>query len=43
MLGALKRRYDKALREAQVDDNGFVSESFEAINIAMKTMLWLVN
>ncbi|VAW95851.1 hypothetical protein MNBD_GAMMA22-1883 [hydrothermal vent metagenome] len=35
----LRLQYDKALREAQVDDKGYVTESFEAINIAMKNII----
>ncbi len=35
----LRLQYDKALREAQVDDEGYVTESFEAINIAMKNII----
>jgi len=35
----LRLQYDKALREAQVDDEGYVTESFEAINIAMKNIV----
>jgi hypothetical protein len=35
----LRLQYDKALREAKIDDKGFVTESFEAINIAMKNSI----
>lgn len=35
----LRLQYDKALREAQVDDEGYVTESFEAISIAMKNII----
>ncbi len=35
----LRLQYDKALREAKVDDKGYVTESFEAINIAMKNII----
>jgi len=35
----LRLQYDKALREAQVDDQGYVTESFEAISIAMKNII----
>jgi len=43
LILVLRLQYDKALGEAQVDDNCFVTESFEGISIAMKIMLWLVN
>lgn len=35
----LRMQYDKALREGQVDENGFVAESIESIGIAMKGLL----
>ncbi len=35
----LRLQYDNALREAKVDDKGFVTESFEAISIAMKNII----
>jgi len=39
LILVLRLQYDKALREAQVDDQGYVTESFEAINIAMKSII----
>jgi len=39
LILVLRLQYDKALREARVDDQGFVTESFEAINIAMKNII----
>lgn len=39
MVLVLRLQYDKALREGQVDDNGYVSESLESLSIAMKNML----
>jgi len=39
LILVLRLQYDKALREAQVDDEGYVTESFEAINIAMKNII----
>ncbi|VAW60701.1 hypothetical protein MNBD_GAMMA11-1845 [hydrothermal vent metagenome] len=39
LILVLRLQYDKALREAQVDDQGFVTESFEAISIAMKNII----
>jgi len=39
LILVLRLQYDKALREAQVDDKGYVTESFEAINIAMKSII----
>ncbi|MDH5425797.1 MAG: DUF4194 domain-containing protein [Gammaproteobacteria bacterium] len=39
LILVLRLQYDKALREAQVDDQGYVTESFEAINIAMKNII----
>ena len=35
----LRSQYDKALREGQVDDDGGVTVSFEALAIAMKNLL----
>lgn len=35
----LRLQYDKALREGQVDDNGYVTDSLEAISIASKNLL----
>ncbi|HEB93177.1 MAG TPA: DUF4194 domain-containing protein [Gammaproteobacteria bacterium] len=39
MVLVLRLQYDKALREGQVDDKGYVSESIEALSIAMKNIL----
>lgn len=39
LLLALRQLYDKALREGQVDEEGFVTESMEAIGIAMRNNL----
>lgn len=39
LILVLRLQYDKALREAQVDNQGYVTESFEAINIAMKNII----
>jgi hypothetical protein len=35
----LRAQYDKALHEGQVDEFGFVTESLEALSIAMKNLL----
>jgi hypothetical protein len=35
----LRAQYDKALREAKIDENGFATESLEAISLAMKNWL----
>ncbi len=35
----LRLQYDKALREGQVDEEGFVAESLESLGIAMKNLL----
>lgn len=35
----LRLQYDKALREGQIDDHGQVTESIEALGIAMKNIL----
>jgi hypothetical protein len=35
----LRTQYDKALREGEVDDNGCVMLSFEALSIAMRNLL----
>lgn len=35
----LRAQYDKALHEGQVDEYGFVTESMEALSIAMKNLL----
>jgi hypothetical protein len=39
LLLVLRQQYDKALREGQVDDAGFVTESIESIGIAMRNLL----
>lgn len=39
LILVLRLQYDKALREAQVDAQGYVTESFEAISIAMKNII----
>jgi len=39
MVLLLRVQYDKALHEGQVDENGFVTESMEALNIAMKNVM----
>lgn len=39
LLLALRQLYDKALREGQVDEEGYVTESMEAIGIAMRNSL----
>lgn len=39
LLLALRQLYDKALREGQVDEEGYVTESMEAIGIAMRNNL----
>ena len=39
LLLVLRLQYDKALREGQLDDEGFVSESIESLSIAMKNLL----
>lgn len=39
LLLVLRLQYDKALREGQLDDAGFVTESLESISIAMKNLL----
>ncbi|MDH5517561.1 MAG: DUF4194 domain-containing protein [Gammaproteobacteria bacterium] len=39
LILVLRLQYDKALREAKLDDQGYVTESFEAINIAMKNII----
>lgn len=39
LLLVLRLQYDKALREGQLDDQGFVSESLESLGIAMKNLL----
>jgi hypothetical protein len=39
LLLVLRIQYDKALREGQVDENGYVAESLESLAIAMKNLL----
>ncbi len=39
LLLVLRLQYDKALREGQLDEDGFVSESMESLSIAMKNLL----
>jgi len=39
LILVLSIQYDKALQEGQVDENGYVAESFESISIAMKNVL----
>lgn len=39
LLLVLRLQYDKALREGNVDENGFVAESMESLGIAMKNLL----
>ncbi|MEJ2618738.1 MAG: DUF4194 domain-containing protein [Candidatus Thiodiazotropha sp.] len=39
LLLVLRVQYDKALREGKLDEQGFVSESFESLGIAMKNLL----
>ena len=39
LLLVLRLKDDKALREGQLDDSGFVTESIESISIAMKSLL----
>lgn len=39
LLLVLRLQYDKALREGQLDDAGYVSESMESLGIAMKNLL----
>ena len=38
-LLVLRQQYDKGLREGQIDDDGFVTESIESIGIAMRNLL----
>lgn len=35
----LRAQYDKALREGQVDENGYVADSLESLSIALKNLL----
>ena len=39
LLLVLRQLYDKALREGQLDDGGFVTESIESIGIAIRNQL----
>lgn len=39
LILVLRVQYEKALREGQVDENGFVAESIEALGIAMRNLL----
>ncbi|MEJ2609273.1 MAG: DUF4194 domain-containing protein [Candidatus Thiodiazotropha sp.] len=39
LLLVLRVQYDKALREGRLDEQGFVTESFESLGIAMKNLL----
>jgi hypothetical protein len=39
LLLVLRLQYDKALREGQMDEAGFVTESIEAVGIAMRNQL----
>ena len=39
LLLVLRQLYDKALREGQLDDSGFVTESIESIGIAIRNQL----
>ncbi len=39
LLLVLRLQYDKALREGEVDENGYVAESMESLGIAMKNLL----
>ena len=39
LLLVLRIQYDKALREGQVDENGYVAESLESLAVAMKNLL----
>ncbi|HET8706453.1 MAG TPA: DUF4194 domain-containing protein [Pseudomonadales bacterium] len=39
LLLVLRVQYDRAVREGKVDEHGFVSESIEALGIAMKNLL----
>ncbi len=39
LLLVLRVQYDRAVREGKVDEHGFVSESIEALSIAMKNLL----
>lgn len=39
MILVLRAQYDKAVREAKIDENGFATESMEAIALAIKNWL----
>ena len=39
LLLVLRVQYDKALREGELDEQGYVSESMESLGIAMKSLL----
>ena len=39
LILVLRLQYDKALREGQVDENGYVTESLESLGIAIKNVL----
>lgn len=39
LILVLRAQYDKAVREAKIDENGFATESLEAIALAMKNWL----
>ena len=39
LILVLRMQYDKALREGQVDEHGYVTESMESLGIAMKNLL----
>ncbi|OBS10981.1 DUF4194 domain-containing protein [Acidihalobacter prosperus] len=39
LLLVLRQQYDKALREGQLDDGGYVTESIESLGIALRNQL----
>jgi Domain of unknown function (DUF4194) len=39
LILVLRAQYDKAVREAKIDENGFATEPMEAISLAMKNWL----
>jgi hypothetical protein len=39
LILVLRAQYDKAVREAKIDENGFAAEPLEAISLAMKNWL----
>jgi hypothetical protein len=39
LILVLRAQYDKAVREAKIDENGFATESLEGIALAMKNWL----